>query len=173
MMVKISLLLAIFISFSSCGYKSSAKFGRVVLGERVSTTVIISSQDPENSVLIKDAIDSAVLEVFHASLTKRKYAQSHLNIYLSNIEYTPLQYDKYGYIVAYRAMTTLKIIKIKNQKSKTYITHGFYDFSIVANAVMTDKERFDAINLGALKAIKSFVAQVSAEGAINRKDTER
>ena len=169
-MIKISLLSAIFISFSSCGYKSSAKFSRVVLGEKVSTTVIISSQDPENSVLLKDALDSAVLEVFHTSLTKRRYSQSHLAISILDIEYTPIQYDKNGYIIAYRAVTTIKIIRTKNQKKKTYITKGVYDFSIVANAVMSDKERFDAINLGALKAIKSFVAQVSAEGAINRKE---
>jgi len=173
MMIKISFLLAIIISFSACGYKSSAKFGRVVLGEKVSTSVIISSQDPENSVLIKDALDGAVLEVFHSSLTTRKYAQSHLDIYLSKIEYTPVQYDVNGYIIAYRAVTTLKIIKTRNQKKKTYITQGVYDFSIVANAVMSDKERFDAINLGALKAIKSFVTKVSAEGAIKREDISR
>ena len=170
MMIKISFLLAIIISFSACGYKSSAKFGRVTLGEKVSTTVVISFKDPENSVLIKDALDNAILDVFHNSLTEKRYAQSHLKISILDIEYTPIQYDTNGYIIAYRAVTTLKIIREKGDNKKTYITKGIYDFSIVANAVMTDKERFDAINLGSLKAIKSFIAKVSAGGAIKREE---
>ncbi len=165
--VKIALLIAIFISFSACGYKSSAKFAREVVGEKVSTSVVISSTDPENTVLIKDALDRAILEVFHSSLTSRQHSQTHLQISLINIHYTPVQYDTYGYITAYRATT---ILKINKNRKKEYIIKGSYDFSIVANAVMTDKERFDAINLSSIKAIKSFVARVSAEGAISQKD---
>ena len=165
--IKIALLIAIFISFSSCGYKSSAKFAREIVGEKVSTTVIISSTDPENTVLIKDALDKAILEVFHSSLTSRQLSQTHLQISLVKIHYSPIQYDIYGYIIGYRATIVLKIEK---NRKKEYITKGSYDFSIVANAVMTDKERFDAINRSSIKAIKSFVAKVSAEGAINQKD---
>jgi len=42
---------------------------------------------------------------------------------------------------------------------------GNYDFAIEPNAVITDQERFDAINFSAQKAINSFIAQIAAEGS--------
>ena len=165
-LINIILLSSITISFFGCGYKPTAQYARVVVGEKISTTVVISSQDPENTVLIKDALDRAIIEVFHSSLTTRKLSQTHINVSLAKVLYTPLQYDENGYIIGYRASIFLSIERITNNKSKRYKTKGSYDFSVVANAVMTDKERFDAINFGSIKAIKSFISQVSAEGAI-------
>ena len=69
---KVLLSIFILLIISACGYKPSSKFSRAVLGEKISTSVIISSQDPENTVIIKDAVDSAIIEVFHASLTQKK-----------------------------------------------------------------------------------------------------
>ncbi|MEA3227852.1 MAG: hypothetical protein U9P38_02145, partial [Campylobacterota bacterium] len=109
--VNVIIFLSIIMTFSSCGYSSSAKFSRAVIGEKISTTVVVSSQDPENSVVMKDALDSAILEVFHSSLTTKKRSKTHIELSIFDIRYTPMQYDKYGYIIAYRATTTLKIIK--------------------------------------------------------------
>ncbi len=168
-LVNIFLLTFITISLTSCGYKPSAKYARVVVGEKISTSVIISLQDPENTVLIKDALDGALLEVFNASLTSRKHSNTHLTVSILNMVYTPVQYDKDGYVVAYRTSIRLKINRVTNLKEKSYVGYGTYDFSIVANAVVTDQERFDAIRFSAIKAIQSFVAQVSAEGARSKK----
>jgi hypothetical protein len=65
---------------TACGYTPSSKFAREVVGEKISTSVVISAQDPENTVIIKDAVDGAILEVFHASLTSRSLSQTHLNL---------------------------------------------------------------------------------------------
>ena len=159
------LLTLLIATFSSCGYKSSAKYSRAIVGENISTSVRISAHDPENTVLIKDAADSAIIEVFHASLTTRNNSQTHLELSLGNTSYTPLQYDRDGFVVSYRASTTLKIIRSSADSTKRYVSRGSYDFTVVANAVITDQERFDAIRYSAVKALRSFVAQVSAEGA--------
>ena len=162
---KVTFLLFILLELTSCGYKPSAKYSREVVGEKISTSVIISAQDPENTVLIKDAVDSAIIEVFHASLVARKYAQTHLNFSISEPTYTPIQYNSDGYVISYRATINLGIIRTTKAKVKTYHTMGTYDFSVVPNAVLTDKERFDAIKFSSIKAISSFVAQISAEGS--------
>jgi hypothetical protein len=163
--IKISVLLVFLALMSACGYKPSAKYVRDVVGESISTSIVISAHDPENTVLIKDAVDSAVIEVFHASLTTKEFSQTHLAIRLGNPTYTPLQYDKDGYVISYRANIVLKIKRYNDNKQKEYVTRGNYDFSIDANSVITDQQRFDAVKYSAAKAIRSFVAQVSAEGA--------
>ena len=162
---KTLLLSLVLVLFSACGYRPSAKFARGIVGEKISTSVRISAQDPENTVIIKDAVDSAIIESFHASLVERSQSESHLDLSISKPTYTPVQYDANGYIVGYRTTIVLNIIRYHNGLSKKYFARGTYDFTIVANAVITDLERFEAIRNSSSKAIKSFIAQVSAEGA--------
>lgn len=165
------LVLAFFVAIllSSCGYKPSAKYARVVVGEKISTSVSISMQDPENTVIIKDALDSAILKVFHASITSRNRADTHLNISMSDIKYQPVQYNNEGFVVAYRAYIKLRIERVTQEK-ELYITQGTYDFTIDANSIVSNQQRFEAIENSSIKAIKSFVAKVSAQGARKQKE---
>ncbi len=160
-----SVLALLVLGFNSCGYKPSSKFSRSVTGEKISTSVQISMVDPENTVVIKDAVDAAIVSVFHASLVDRKYADSHLDIRMSAPTYTPIQYNSDGYVIAYRATVKLFITRETQNQRKTYSSHGTYDFSVEPNAIITDQERFNAIKLSASKAINGFIAKVSAEGS--------
>jgi uncharacterized lipoprotein YehR (DUF1307 family) len=169
-LVKIVVTLLFISLVTACGYKPSAKYAREVTGDSISTSVVISAEDPENTVLIKDAVDSAIIEIFHASLKSKADAQTHLTITLSEPSYSPIRYNSDGYVVAYRATTTLKILRVSKESAKNYTAQGSYDFSIVANSILTDQERFDAIKFSSVKAITSFVAQVSAEGAKKEKE---
>ena len=158
---------------NGCGYAPSAKFAREVLGEKVSTSVVVSSQDPENTVIIKDALDSAIIEVFQASLVSKAESSTHLIVSIGSASYVPIVYDKNGYVTGYRMNLVLNIKSFKNGESKEYNLNGFYDFAIVANALVTDQERFDAIRFSAQKAIRSFIAKVSADGARANKTKEQ
>lgn len=162
-----SLLLVILtlVSIVGCGYKPSSKYAKEILGNKISTSIVISQTDPENSVIVKDAVDKAVIEVFHASLVEKRYATTHLVINMSTPSYAPLQYDNDGFIISYRATITLMISRESENLKKNYTSRGTYDFSVVPNSVLTDQERFDAIKFSSFKAISAFVAQVSAEGA--------
>ncbi|MGD9717752.1 MAG: LPS assembly lipoprotein LptE [Sulfurimonadaceae bacterium] len=157
-------LFAIFFLLAGCGYKPSSKFSREVIGEKISTSVTISSLDPENTVIIKDAIDEAIIQTFRASLVPKEESDSHLVLSISNPVYSPIQYNEDGYVVGYRMSLSLHVTKISNGISTNYTTRGTYDFSVLPNAIVTDQERFDAIRQSAAKAIAAFVAQVSAEG---------
>jgi len=159
------IIIFIMVIVSSCGYKPSAKYARNVLGNKINTRVVVSSIDPENTVVIKDAVDIALMEIFHTSLTDIKHADTHLNITLNKPIYTPIQYNSDGFVVAYRATIVLYITRESKNLKKKYVSKGTYDFSVLPNAVFTDQERFDAIKFGSAKAISSFIAQVSAEGS--------
>lgn len=160
----LSLALILFI-LSGCGYAPSAKYARAIVGEKISTSVTISAIDPENTVIIKDAVDIAILEVFHASLVSKESSTTHLKLKLGNLKYTPIEYDAQGFIVAYKTTVKLKINRQTKNQNQDYTVFGSYDFKITANAVITDKQRFDAIRFSSQKAIRAFVAQVSAQGA--------
>ena len=168
--VKVVLTFLIISLITACGYRPSAKFSRELLGQNISTSVVISAEDPENTVLIKDAVDSAIVESLKSSLTSRDDSDTHLNISMNNPSYTAIQYDADGFIIAYRMVVTLKITKYEDGKSKTYSSKGSYDFNVTPNSILTDQDRFDAIKFSASKAINSFIARVSAEGARNKKE---
>lgn len=163
------LLFFIIFLMSGCGYTPSAKFSREVVGEKVSTSVVISAEDPQNTVVIKDAVDRAVIEVFGASLTDREHSDSHLVLKMGTPTYLPIVYDENGYVTGYRMSVSINVTKQSGDTSVNYRTKGFHDFSVAPNAIVTDKERFDAIGHAAARAIKSFIAQVSAEGARAKK----
>ncbi|WP_345992440.1 hypothetical protein [Sulfurimonas sp. HSL-1716] len=154
---------------TGCGYLPSSKYAREVVGDKVSTQVIISAVDPQNTVLIKDAVDSAVIKSFKTSLTDRAHSTTHLVISLQGVSYAPVQYDNNGYVIGYRTTTVLKIDMIHEGISKVYSVKGTYDFAIEPNAIISDQIRFEAIKYSATKAISSFVAKVSAQGARSKK----
>lgn len=150
--------------FSGCGYHPSSKEARKVLGETVSTEIIISMEDPENTVVLKDALDEAVIRRFQTNLRSRKDAATHLQINLNSVGFSALQYDSNGYITAYRTTINLAITRVTIDYSKGYSAVGNFDFAMSPNAIITDQQRFDAIANSATKALDSFVAQVAAEG---------
>jgi len=164
-LLKYFLVAILLLELSGCGYRPSSKYSRKVVGDKISTNVIISAQDPENTVLIKDAVDRAIIEVFRASLVDKKHSKTHLIFSISEPRYTPIQFNADGFVIAYRATITLHIIRQTDALIKKYKATGTYDFTIAPNAVITDQERFNAIQYSTQKAIASFIAQVSAEGS--------
>lgn len=168
--IKSMVLLLMLMDLTACGYKPSSQYARAVVGEKVSTSVIISAEDPENTVVIKDAVDSAIIQIFHASLVDKSESDSHLTFSISEPTYAPIQYNSDGYVISYRANLVLSTFRESKGKSKRYQSTGTYDFSVDPNAVLTDQQRFDAIKYSAQKAISSFVAQISAEGSQKPKE---
>ena len=159
-----SLSLLVLILFSGCGYKPSSHYAKQVMGETVSTEVRISMEDPENTVIIKDAVDAAVIMRFKSSLRDRGSAQTHLRISLKSVSFAPLQYDQNGYVIAYRTTINLGITRTTNGTSRIYNVKGTHDFAIEAQAIISDQARFEAIQSGAGKAVDSFIAMIAAEG---------
>jgi hypothetical protein len=151
--------------FSGCGYTSAAHYAQSVVGKSVSTEVVISAEDPQNTVIIKDAVDTAVITKFRTSLTSKSASQTHLKIKISSVAFSPLRYDTNGYVTTYRATVSMHIDRTAFEKAHSYNTSGMYDFDIEPNAIISDQARFNAISLSAQKAIDAFIAQIAAEGS--------
>lgn len=150
---------------SGCGYQPASHYAKNILGDSVSTEVIISMEDPQNTVIIKDAVDTAVITKFRTALLPKNSAQTHLKIAILSVTFTPLRYDTNGYIITYRTTVVMHIDRISGKKTKGYTTQGMYDFAIEPNAIITDQARFVAISQGAQKGIDAFIAQVAAQGS--------
>jgi hypothetical protein len=151
--------------FWGCGYTSTAHYAQSVVGKSVSTEVLISMEDPQNTVIIKDAVDTAVITKFRTSLTSKNASQTHLKIKIASVTFSPLRYDTNGYVTTYRTTVNMGINRNTLGKSKGYSTSGMYDFDIEPNAIISDQARFSAISLSAQKAIDVFIAQIAAEGS--------
>lgn len=151
--------------FTGCGYVSAAHYAQSVVGESVSTEVLISMEDPQNTVIIKDAVDTAVITKFRTTLTSKSASQTHLKIKISSVGFSPLRYDTNGYVTTYRTTVSMHIERTSQEKVHSYNTSGMYDFDIEPNAIISDQARFNAISLSAQKAIDAFIAQIAAEGS--------
>ncbi len=134
------------------------------MGDRVSTEVKISMVDPQNTVIIKDALNRAIITRFKSSLVDRDSSSMHLDIKLRRVTFVPLVYDSNGFIITYRTKITLDILRTSKDIVKNYSVKGNYDFKIEPNAVISDQARFNAIEQSADRALNSFIAIIAAEG---------
>ena len=153
---------------SGCGYKPVSYYAKHALGQKIYAEVTISRQDPTNSVLIKDAVNEAIVSRFGAKLVSKEEAESILHIKIGSIAFSPSVYDKYGYVVAYKATVILAIdYEDENKKVQKLTATGEYDFSIESNSVVSDNNRFDAIRYAANDALDEFVSKIAIKGLRN------
>ncbi len=150
---------------SGCGYKPSSYYAKQVLGDKIYAQVSISRVDPKNSVIIKDAINEAILTRFVGKLTTKELAESSFLVSFGSVSFSPILYDANGYVISYKAKVSLSI-KFTNKQGKTSAlsTTGEYDFPIEANSVISDTKRFEAIRYASLDAINEFISTISVRG---------
>ncbi|MFA6628403.1 MAG: hypothetical protein WCS55_01420 [Sulfuricurvum sp.] len=166
--MRVWIFLAALLVLGGCGYAPAAYYAKNVLGESVSTEVVISMEDPQNTVIIKDAVDMAVITKFRTKLAPKESAETHIKISIDSVTFSPLRYDINGYVVTYRTTVMMKFERTRADERKNYFTRGIYDFAIEPNAIITDQARYQAISQGAEKGIDAFVAQVAAQGASSK-----
>lgn len=151
-------------SLSGCGYKPVSYYSKEVLGEKIYVNVESSLQDPENTVLIKDAINEVIVSKLHARLTTMQEADAKLYVRLKKVEFEPIQYDKNGFVIAYKTHVDLSTRYLSSKKDKTIVTSGEYDFPIESNSVISDTKRFEAIRFASKKAIEEFISIIGVKG---------
>lgn len=157
--------ISLVVLFSACGYKPTSVYTKKVLGEQIYVKVETSLEDPENSVLIRDAVNEAVIYKFNAKIASQENASSKLFVKLEHVNFQPIEYDSNGYVIAYKTNVTLLVgYHDKFKKLKSLKTHGDYDFNIESNSVISDTKRFNAIKEASQKAIDAFISRISVEG---------
>ena len=170
MRIKIFMLIVSMFMIIGCGYKPSSYYEKIVLGDKIYAKVLMDIQNPENSVLVKDAINEAIVSKFKSKIVAKKiYADSQLYVKFNNIYFKPIAYDKDGYIISYKAEVSLDIKYIdKAGQQNSFTVNGSYDFPIEPNSVISDTKKFEAIKFSSYKAISEFVSKISILGAIKK-----
>jgi len=148
-----------------CGYKPSSFYTKKVLGKNMHVDATISRTDPKNSVLIKDAVNEAVVGRFGANLSDKKSADTNLLVSIGSVNFSPTVYDSDGYVIAYKTKVTLNSnFKDDNGVVKSFSTVGEFNFPIEANSVISDTKRFEAIKNASSDAINEIISKVSIMG---------
>ena len=153
------------ILFVACGYKPTMYYSKEVLGDRIYVEVKTSLKDPENTVLIRDAMNEAVITKFRSRIVPRQKATSQLVMELKKVSFLPIQYDKNGYVIAYKTYVDLLThYRDKNGHQGSIASRGDYDFTIESNSVISDTKRFEAIKYASYKAVDEFISKLSIKG---------
>ena len=151
-------------TLTGCGYKPATAYTKKVLSDKIYTDVEVYLRDPENAVLVKDALNEAIVSRFGAHIADKKDATTILHVRFGNVSFTPIQYDVNGYAIFYRAKVTLKIRYDSPTAHGTETVTGFYDFPIEPKAIISDALRFQAIKEGSAKALDAFVSRMAVRG---------
>ena len=160
--MRVSVLILVVILFTSCGYKPTSIYTKEILGDKIYAEVEISLEDPENSVLIKDALNEAIVSQFRSRIVSKNVADSKFYINLNSVSFVPIQYDKNGYVIAYKTHVGIKTHYIdKENRAYDIYTKGNYDFPIESSSIISDTKRFEAIKFASQKALDAVRSQIS------------
>ncbi len=164
-MFKVFWILIFSLLFVSCGYKPTSIYTKKVLGNKIYADIEVSLEDPENSVLIRDAVNEAIINKFRAELVSKDKATSKLFVKLNSVSFSPVEYDRNGYVVAYKTIVVLLTRYVDHSSKENIIRSiGDYDFSIESNSIISDIKRFDAIERASQKALDALISQISIKG---------
>lgn len=158
--------------FGGCGYKPSSYYAKQTFGDGVFVNVTMLRSDPENTVIIKDAINEAVITKFKSKIVSEDKAETKLNVRVDAAAFSPIQYDKNGYVTLYRATVTLNSVAFTKKGVKNFTSSGSYDFPIEPNSTISDSKRFEAIKNSGAKAIDMLISQISILGALDEVRTD-
>ena len=158
----------VFFILEGCGYRPSTYYTTPLLGNKIYTQVDIDITNPTDFVYLKDALNEAVLSVFNAKRVPKKEADSSIKLSIKSINFEVLDYDKNGYPILYRANTSITAtIVSKNNKTYTYTGGGSYDFSVLADSVLSDNLKHNAIKEAFLRALQIIEFKIAQKGMDN------
>ncbi len=163
-------LLAAFI-LAGCGYKPTISYTKKVFTDDIYAKVIVSRVDPQNSVLVQDALNEAVISRFGAKLTEEESARSKITVRFKSINFKVLEYDDDGYATYYQAVVNLNVDYETPTQSDRFNVSGSYEFPVEASSVITDAKRYEALKNGSLKALDAFISKAALKG-ISHDDPE-
>lgn len=146
-----------------CGYQPLARYGEQYFGDRIFIEIAINYRDPENSVLIKDALLEAIIRRLGASIAPTiEVADSRIHVSIQNIRFASLAENIDGFTSFYRTFVTLHFnYEDKHGKKAEMSTIGRYTFSMQENSILTDARRLDAIEEASMQALDLFITKIS------------
>ena len=113
-----------------CSYKPVSKITNDIMGERVYVNVLISKEEPKNSVWIKDSVLEGIVTRLGKRISDDKNAPTSITVSIKTLSYQPLLFDEYGYVTSYKAILALNFdTRLKNE-TLSVTTSGEHDFTV-------------------------------------------
>ena len=155
-----------FFTFTGCGYKPTIHYAKKELSGKVFVKLFIDLQDPQNSVLIKDAMNELLVHKLDSKLVyDEALADTIMNIKINSVSMTALQYDADGYNNLYRAAVNInvKYNKKAEKLSRNFTVSGENDFSIGSSTTITDTKRYEAIKSASDDALDEVLSRIAIQ----------
>lgn len=152
--------------FVACGYKPSTYYAKKEMEGNVYVKLDVSLVDPRNSVLVKDAVTKILIQKLDSNLVdKEKDADVVMNLGISSVNLSALQYDAKGYNKLYKAEVFIKVdyYRKENGIKKSFIVDGEYDFAVDIGGTITDANRYDAITKASDQAVSEVVSRIAVQ----------
>lgn len=150
--------------FSACGYKPSSYYAKQEMQGNVFVKLQVSLEDPKNSVLVKDAVNKILIQKLDSRMVDDiNNAEVVMNLAISRVELSILQYNKNGNPLLYKATVIINVnyYRKDNGIKKSFTVDGEYDFSIGDETVITETKRFDAITNASNKAVDEILSKIA------------
>jgi len=153
------LYISLLVLFLGCGYKPASIYTKEIFAGDIYSDVKIDLKEPESSVVVKDAVNEAIITKFKSNITNDKNSKQKLFTKIKDIEFRAIEYDKDGYITRYQIEVILNM-KFTKDKTKSFDVSGFHEFQVEPSSTITDVKRFEAIKKASLKAIDQFITKM-------------
>ena len=155
---------AISFSIVACGYKPSSYYAKQEMEGNVFVKLNVSLEDPKNSVLVKDAVNKILIQKLDSRLVNHeKNADVIMNLGISSVRISTLQYDREGYNKLYKATVHVKVdyFRKDNEVKKSFTVDGEHDFSVDDGSTITETKRYDAITNASTKAVEEILSRIA------------
>ncbi|MCG3715670.1 LPS assembly lipoprotein LptE [Aliarcobacter butzleri] len=152
--------------FVACGYKPSTYYAKKEMEGNVYVKLDVSLVDPRNSVLVKDAVTKILIQKLDSNLVdKEKDADVVMNLGISSVNLSALQYDAKGYNKLYKAQVFIRVdyYRKENGIKKSFTVDGEYDFAVDIGGTITDANRYDAITKASDQAVSEIVSRIAVQ----------
>ena len=146
------------------------------MGDKIYVDVIISKEEPKNSVWIKDAVKEGMVARLNKDLSSKESADTSIIISVKDLNYEAIIYDEFGYITSYKAHLSLNYkTKFKDGSVVDIPATGEYDFSVArrqkdvrfADSVLSDTQKYEAIKEASKEAFDEYIASLAVKGYRN------
>ncbi len=155
-----------FFTLSGCGYKPTTHYAKKELAGKVFVKLFIDLKDPQNSVLIKDAMNQLLAHKLDSKLVyDEAMADTIMNIKINSVRMTELQYDADGYNNLYRANVSINVRYTKKAEniSRNFTVTGENDFSLGSSTTITDTKRYEAIKSASDDALDEVLSRIAIQ----------
>ena len=154
----------------SCGYKPTTQYVKDELGynSKYYVNMKIAVNSAKNSVIIKDAVNDAIISKFGGKLVSRpSEADTTMDVSLDSVSTSAIQYDTdsssstYGYANLYRTTVSISVSYSNKNSEGSFSVSDSFEFAVDGSSTVSESAKFQAIKSAASKAFDRVISSIA------------